>query len=141
MPAPITLLIDRNTRFAPQDRLQLEAAGQLDPALLYVWQPELRLTGGFGNARFGQGLFGVGRSLGFGRGAFGRGSLAQPATAAHFSWQSLHQAGDINVRVRSVDPIGNTGSWSPEITIPHRPAPDAPADATLENNHLNITRS
>jgi hypothetical protein len=141
MPAPVELSIDRSARFGAHDRVQLEVSGQCDPASLRVWPPETRSRTGFGHARFGEGLFGAGKSNGFGRGAFGRGCLCRPASVVTLAWQSLHDAGDLDIRLRAVDLAGNLGDWSEPRILAHRPSPAIPADAAVANSIINITRS
>ena len=114
MASPITITIAHSSAFALGDRGQIEIAGVVQPDRIELGGiPGPAPTLPFGGGRFGAGYFGRG--------------------AASFAHRTLASfiAGDYSVRIRSIDPVGNTSAWSTAKIIQHRPVPPSPTSLSV----------
>lgn len=131
MAAPLVIRYVRHPDYLPGDHLELEVDNAVQGDRIVPWGPDRALVG-FGLTAAIQAPFGLGPALPFGEGGFGYGRFGLGAEIVVHRTLRPYVAGDYDVRLRSVDQLGNASAWNTAATVKHRPKPPAPRALRLD---------
>jgi len=129
MPESITLSYSIDPTWEPGVRVELEIDGVVQPDLIRPTSGRDDLV--MGSQELGDFMLGSSTSEALGDGRLGDGCLGLGTPLIEHRTLNRFPAGDLNVRLRTLDRIGNASDWSAPRIIEHRPPPNPPTNFKL----------